>query len=122
MIDPALSLVIGAVIVAGTWGLLRESVAMSLAGVPVGISTTEVRGFFAALPGVADLHDLHIWAMSTSETALTVHLVMPEGHPGDAFLMQASAKLHERYRIGHATLQIETERGTICALAPDDVV
>ncbi len=121
-IDPALSLIIGAIIIAGTWGLLRESVAMSLAGVPVGISSAEVRQFLGALPGVADLHDLHIWSMSTSETALTVHLVMPEGHPGDAFLMAAAANLHKRYRIGHATLQIETARDTVCALAPDDVV
>jgi len=121
-IDPALSLIIGGIIIAGTWGLLRESVAMSLAGVPVGISSADVRQFLAALPGVADLHDLHIWAMSTSETALTVHLVMPEGHPGDAFLMQASATLHERYQIGHVTMQVETERETVCVLAPDDVV
>lgn len=121
-IDPALSLIISAVIVAGTWGLLRESVAMSLAAVPVGISSPEVRRFLTSLPGVADLHDLHIWAVSTSETALTVHLVMPDGHPGDAFLMQAAAQLHERYKIGHATIQVETERDTVCALAPDEVV
>ncbi|WP_026607953.1 cation diffusion facilitator family transporter [Methylocapsa acidiphila] len=121
-IDPALSLLIGAVIIAGTWGLLRESVAMSLAGVPVGISSAEVRRFLLAQPGVSGLHDLHIWPMSTSETALTVHLVMPDGHPGDPFLMRAAAELHEHYRIGHVTMQIETEHETACALAPDEVV
>ncbi len=121
-IDPALSLVINAIIIAGTWGLMRESLAMSMAGVPAGISSADVRQYFAAMPGVSDLHDLHIWSMSTSEIALTVHLVMPDGHPGDAFLMRTATELRERYGIGHATVQVETELETICALAPDEVV
>jgi cobalt-zinc-cadmium efflux system protein len=121
-IDPAMSLAISAIIVMGTWGLLRESLAMSLAAVPAGIAGAEVRRYLSAMPGVSGLHDLHIWAMSTSETALTVHLTMPDGHPGDAFLMQTAAALHERFSIGHVTLQIEVERETVCALAPDDVV
>jgi cobalt-zinc-cadmium efflux system protein len=121
-IDPALSLVINAIIIAGTWSLLRESVALSLDAVPAGIETAKVREFLETLPGVSELHDLHIWPMSTSETALTAHLLMPAGHPGDAFLMDVSVKLREIYRIGHATLQVEIDHETICALAPDEVV
>lgn len=121
-LDPVMSLIISAIIIIGTWGLLRESLAMSLGAVPASIETPDVRQFLTALPGVAGLHDLHIWSMSTSEIALTGHLVMPDGHPGDAFLMQAAVQLREIYHIGHVTLQVETERDTICALAPEDVV
>ncbi len=121
-LDPLTSLVINAVIIAGTWSLLRESLAMSLGAVPAGIVPAEVRGFLTELPGVAALHDLHIWSMSTSEVALTGHLLMPSGHPGDEFLMETAQSLHSRYRIGHVTLQVETDEATICALAPDEVV
>jgi cobalt-zinc-cadmium efflux system protein len=121
-LDPAASLIINGVILAGAWRLLREALAMSLAGVPAGVSTAEVRAFLAAQPGVSGLHDLHIWPVSTTETALTAHLVMPDGHPGDAFLMKAAAGLRERFDIGHVTLQVETEPDTRCSLAPDDVV
>jgi cobalt-zinc-cadmium efflux system protein len=71
---------------------------------------------------VTELHDLHIWSMSTSENCLTGHLLMPGGHPGDAFLMSTAEELRHRYRIVHATLQIETDAATLCALAPDEVV
>lgn len=121
-LDPLTSLAINAVIIAGTWSLLRESVAMSLGAAPERIVPADVRGFLIGLPGVAALHDLHIWAMSTSETALTCHLCMPGGYPGDAFLMETAQSLHERYRIGHVTLQIEINEATVCALAPDEVV
>ena len=121
-IDPALSLAINATIIIGTWGLLRESVSMSLAGVPRAIRQDEVKDYLANLPGVAGLHDLHIWPVSTSETAMTAHLVMPSGHPGDGFLMQACTTLRVRHSIGHATLQIETSLESDCALAPDHVV
>jgi cobalt-zinc-cadmium efflux system protein len=121
-IDPALSLLINATIIYGTWGLLRESVALSLAAVPRAVRPDEVRAYLTALPGVAALHDLHIWPVSTSETAMTVHLVMPAGHPGDGFLMQACATLRERHQIGHATMQVETNLDSPCALAPDHVV
>ena len=121
-IDPALSLAINVIIVAGTWRLLREAVAMSLAAVPRAVRADAVRGYLAALPGVDGLHDLHIWPMSTSETALTVHLVMPAGHPGDAFLMKCCHTLRTTHGIGHATLQIETSATTACALAPEEVV
>jgi cobalt-zinc-cadmium efflux system protein len=121
-LDPAMSLVIVAVIVAGTWGLLRESTAMTLAAVPSGIDPAVVRAFLAGQPGVASIHDLHIWPMGTTETALTAHLVMPAGSPGDAFLTETCRELQHRFGIGHATLQIETSADVACALAPDHVV
>lgn len=121
-IDPLISLLINATIIIGTWSLLRESVAMSLAGVPRSVREDEVRRYLAELPGVVALHDLHIWPVSTSETALTVHLVMPAGHPGDGFLMSVCSKLRETHKIGHATLQVETDAATVCALAPAEVV
>ncbi|MBC7985824.1 MAG: cation transporter [Sphingomonadaceae bacterium] len=106
-IDPVTSLAIGLVILLGTWGLLRDSVTMSLAAVPAHIDTDEVEAELAALEGVARVHDLHIWNMSTTETALTAHLVMPEGHPGDAFLAALQARLSARFHIDHSTVQIE---------------
>jgi cobalt-zinc-cadmium efflux system protein len=121
-LDPAVSLVIVAVIVAGTWSLLRESTAMTLAAVPSGIDPAAVRAFLVGHPGVASIHDLHIWSMSTTETALTAHLVMPAGNPGDAFLTETCRELQRRFGIGHATLQVETSADVDCALAPDHVV
>ncbi len=118
-IDPLLTLAIAAVIVAGTWRLLREALAMSLAAVPGTIRPDAVRATLIGLPGVARLHDLHIWPLSTSETAMTAHLVMPDGHPGDAFLMMACQTLRERHAIGHATLQVETNLDCTCALAAE---
>lgn len=109
-IDPVTSLVIVAVIGWGTWGLARDSVRMGLHGVPQGIDEGAVRADLAALPGVEAVRDLHIWPISTTETALTVHLVMPQGHPGDHFLHDLSAALRERHRIGHATVQINQSR------------
>jgi cobalt-zinc-cadmium efflux system protein len=121
-IDPAVSLAINVVIIWGTWSLLRESVVMSLAAVPAGIDAGKVRSFLTSQPGVAELHDLHIWPMSTTETALTAHLSMPGGHPGDGFLMGLAAELKARFAIGHVTLQVETDPNTVCALAPEYVV
>ncbi|MEW6768273.1 MAG: cation diffusion facilitator family transporter [Pseudomonadota bacterium] len=121
-LDPAFSIVIVAVIVWGTWGLLRESTAMSLAAVPSMIDPASVRTYLCSLPGVASIHDLHIWPMSTTETALTAHLVTPGGNPGDAFLVEACHELNHRFRIGHATLQIETSPDVHCSLKPDHVV
>lgn len=106
-IDPVTSLAIGLVILLGTWGLLRDSVTMSLAAVPAHIDTDEVEAELAALDGVARVHDLHIWNMSTTETALTAHLVMPAGHPGDAFLAALQEQLSARFHIDHSTVQIE---------------
>ncbi|QZD90250.1 cation diffusion facilitator family transporter [Qipengyuania aurantiaca] len=109
-IDPLVSILIVAVIAWGTWGLLKDSVAMSLLAVPKGISESKVRGYLAGLPGVKEIHELHIWPMSTTETALTAHLVMPGGHPGDAFLEEVAEELQHHHRIGHTTIQIEQSR------------
>ena len=122
-LDPVMSLVIAAVIVASTWGLLRDSVNLSLHAVPPRIDTGLIRGYLCGLAGVAEIHDLHIWGMSTTETALTVHLVMPGGHPGDHLIAQVADELRERFGIGHATIQVETgDERHPCALAPDHVV
>ena len=94
---------------------------MSMSAVPPGVDPVKVRGFLEHLQGVDSIHDLHIWAMSTTETALTAHLLMPAGHPGDRFLADAAHELEHDFGIGHATLQIEVKGGA-CALAPDNVV
>jgi cobalt-zinc-cadmium efflux system protein len=107
-IDPLTSLVIVAVIALGTWGLLRDSVKMALQAVPDSIDDAAVLARLGALPGVSAVHDLHIWPMSTTETALTAHLVMPGGHPGDLFLHDLAHDLEDRFGIGHATVQVET--------------
>ncbi|MBB3017567.1 cobalt-zinc-cadmium efflux system protein [Microvirga lupini] len=109
-IDPVLSLVIAAVIVWGTWSLLKQSLTLSLHGVPRNIAVPDVRKALERMPGVACVHHLHVWAVSTTETALTAHLVMPDGHPGDRFLAEAQRELKEHFGIGHATLQIEIHR------------
>ena len=109
-IDPAVSIAIVLVIAWGTWGLLKDSVAMSLLAVPKTVSESEVRAYLSGLPGVEAVHDLHIWPMSTTETALTAHLVMPEGHPGDTFLREVAEELEHHHRIGHTTIQIERDR------------
>jgi cobalt-zinc-cadmium efflux system protein len=106
-LDPAASLAIGAVIVWGTWGLLRESINLSMDAVPAGIDPSAVENYLANLEGVTAVHDLHIWAMSTTEVALTVHLVMEQGPRDDLFLHDVSDALRERFGIGHATTQIE---------------
>ena len=106
-IDPVTSLVIVAVIGWGTWGLAKDSVKMGLLAVPEGVDEEEVRAYLAGLPGVEAVHDLHIWPMSTTETALTAHIVMPGGHPGDALLSDISATLEHRHGIGHTTVQVE---------------
>jgi cobalt-zinc-cadmium efflux system protein len=122
-LDPAASLVVSAVIVIGTWGLLKSAIGLALDAVPEGVDATAVRAHLAALPGVSALHDLHIWGMSTTETALTCHLVMPGGHPGDAALNAITQELHHRFGIVHATLQIElADSDEVCALTPEHVV
>lgn len=107
-IDPVMSLIVVAVILKGTWGLLTESTALALDAVPPGIDTADVAAFLKACPGVTTVHDLHIWPMGTAETALTAHLVMPAGHPGDAALAGLAHDLEHRFGIGHATFQVET--------------
>ena len=120
-IDPLVSLAIAVLIIVATWGLLRDSVAMSLAAVPPGIDPEAVRAHLAARPGVRGLHDLHIWSMSTTEVALTVHLVVAGGAPDRHFLKDTADTLRARFGIHHATLQIEIEGETACTLAKDCV-
>jgi cobalt-zinc-cadmium efflux system protein len=121
-IDPALSLTIGVVIVLGAWGLLQESFDLALDAAPKGIDVAAVRDWLAAQPGVVEVHDLHIWAMSTTETALTAHLIRPANGDSDQFLHATCEGLAHRFRIGHATLQIETDAALACRLAPAEVV
>jgi cobalt-zinc-cadmium efflux system protein len=121
-LDPVVSLAINAVIVWGTWGLLRESVGMSMAAVPASIDPAKVREFLASRAGVASLHDLHIWPMSTTEIALTCHVVMPAGHPGDGFLQELAEGLRTRFKINHPTVQVEIDPEASCLLGPDDMV
>ncbi len=108
-IDPVTSLVIVAVIGWGTWSLLRDSVKLALHGVPDSVDEAAVRAFLSGLSGVASVHDLHIWPMSTTETALSAHLVMPLGHPGDMFLHDLAEELEHHHHVGHVTVQVETE-------------
>lgn len=119
-LDPLISLVVIAVVVVGTWQLLQASVKLSLDAVPEHIELLAVRTFLQERPGVSQVHDLHVWAMSTTEVALTAHLVMPEGHPGDRFLKQIDHHLQHQFGIHHATLQIELGDTTeACHLASD---
>ena len=121
-LDPLVSIAISVAIVWTTWGLLRDALGLSLGGVPKSIDPAAVRRYLAELDGVNGLHDLHIWAMGTKETALTVHLVMPGGHPGDTFLLSTCQALSERFGIGHATVQIEVSENTVCPLEPNEVI
>lgn len=120
-LDPAVSILIVSVIVWGTWSLLLESVNLAMDAVPAGIDPHAVETYLASLAGVQAVHDLHIWGLSTTESALTVHLVMPQPPSDDKFLHEVSHELHEQFGIGHATIQIE--HGDVeCHLAPAHVV
>ena len=122
-IDPALSLGIAAAIGIATWRLLRQSLDLSLDAVPEQIDLPAVQSFLGRLPGVVEIHDLHIWAISTTETALTVHIVKPEAIVDDDWLAEISDDLRQQFNIGHATIQIESGVSRVpCKLAPDHVV
>ena len=108
-LDPATSLAIAIVIVLATWSLFRQSLHLLFDGVPEGIDLHAVRRELEALPGVDRVHDLHVWATGTTETALTAHLVMPDVHPDDAFFEAATEQLRAHFRIGHVTLQVVTQ-------------
>ncbi|MDD3759250.1 MAG: cation diffusion facilitator family transporter [Acidithiobacillus sp.] len=119
-LDAATSILVSAFIVWFTWGVLQESVGLALNAVPRGIDPLAVRHFLLAQPGVQEVHDLHIWAMSTSENALTAHLLMPEGPRGDDFLHELAEELAEHFQIHHPTLQVETgDSAHSCVLAPE---
>jgi cobalt-zinc-cadmium efflux system protein len=121
-VDPIVSLIIVAVIFSGTWRLLRDSASMSLDAVPPGIEPAAVEASLADLPGVTLVHDLHIWPMSTTEIALTCHLVIPGHKTEDGFLRGAAEMLRQRHDIHHCTIQIETEMEVDCRQAPADEV
>ena len=118
-LDPVVSLGIAAVILWGTWDLFKQSLHLLFDGVPDSVDPLAVQACLAALPGVARVHDLHIWAMGTSQIALTAHLVMPQGQADDAFLQEANHLLHERFEITHVTLQVMKEAFTRSCVAQD---
>jgi cobalt-zinc-cadmium efflux system protein len=120
-IDPVVSLAIAAIIVWGTWGLLRDSINLALNAVPDAINIREVRRYLASLPHVTAVHDLHVWPLSTTETALTAHLVRDVNDCDCALLQQAADDLREQFHIHHSTLQFETA-DHVCSLAPDELV
>ena len=122
LVDPLTSLIICAVIAWTSWDLLRESLRMGMLGVPEGIDVAQVRAFLEAQPGVSAVHDLHVWPMSTTETALTAHLVMPDAGQDDAFLHGLADELAHRFGIGHPTVQVERHGGPECALDCEAVV
>ena len=122
-IDPAVSLLLVVIIATGTWGLLREALELALHAAPRGIDVAEVHQYLARLPGVRDVHDLHIWGMSTRDNALTAHVVMPGGHPGDQFLRDISMAIEDRFQVHHATIQVELGNAPEeCGLRPNHVV
>jgi cobalt-zinc-cadmium efflux system protein len=120
-LDPVVSLGIVLVILVGTWGLLRESADLAMDAVPKGIDPAEVRSFLSDCAGVSEVHDLHIWGMSTTETALTVHLVTPHRATDDAFLRDMCQELRNRFGIGHVTIQMESA-GALCEQSGDHQV
>ena len=122
-LDPAISLGIALTVLLAGWGLARDSANLALDAVPEGIDPLEIESWLGGLPGVAEVHDLHIWAMSTTETALTAHLIRPGATLDDHFLMQTCETLQRRFKIHHATLQVEAgDAAHPCRLAPADVV
>ena len=122
-LDPAISLIISAFILMSTWGLLRDSLNLALDSVPDMIDPAAVEAYLAGLPNVVTVHDLHIWAMSTTEVALTAHLVVPHRWSDDRFVHQISHRLRDRFGIDHATLQIErSEEEPFCKQAAPESV
>lgn len=122
-LDPVISLLIVVVITVGTWGLLRDSVNLAMDEVPGGIEMAQVQSSLLALPGVVEVHDLHVWALSTTETALTAHLVHDGSANASEVIRQASDEVRKRFRIGHSTIQVETaEHANSCELRPAGVV
>jgi cobalt-zinc-cadmium efflux system protein len=122
-IDPVVSIAITLAILAGTWDLFRESVDLALDAVPRGIDPDAITAALAALPGVVEVHDLHVWAASTSEVSLTAHLVVPEPATHEAALSAATALLRDRFHVAHTTLQLELDdAGRTCLQRPAEVL
>ncbi len=120
-LDPAMGLIVGCVIVWGTWGLLRESLHLAMDAVPQAVDLPAVAAYLQGLPGVTAVHDLHIWGMSTTETALTAHLVKPDAEVDDELLQRVCGELKDRFGIEHTTIQLERAEGR-CGQAPGHVV
>ena len=121
-LDPLVSLLIALVITIGTWGLLRESFDLAMDAVPEGIDPAAVEDYLRALPDVIAVHDLHIWGMSTTHSALTAHLVRPGSRIDDGFVSRACRELHDRFGIEHSTIQIESGDGADCDRASGELV
>ncbi len=121
-LDPMVSLIISIVIIISTWGLLKDSFDLALHAAPKHINTAKVRDYLSSLKEVKEIHDLHIWAMSTNETALSAHILLSGDHPGDKFLKKVAHDLEHDFRIGHTTIQIEVGDSGECSLAPENVV
>lgn len=122
-LDPLATLLLAVVIAWGTWSLLRESFQLAVQAVPDAVDTQALKDYLNSLPGVSEVHDLHVWGMSTTENALTVHLLCSEGHPGDAFLQTVAEEVEHHFRIHHTTIQLEVgDTQQVCALSPDHVV
>ena len=119
-LDPTVSLLINAIIVYGTWGLLRDSFNLAMDAVPPGVNVADVRRYLQSIPTITDAHHLHIWALSTTETALTVHLVKPDPLDDDGVLRRINQELTERFGIGHATIQLERENLQQCRSERDE--
>ena len=117
VVDPVVAILVSAVIGWSAFGLFKSAFHLSLDGIPEGVNLSAIGAWLRALPGVTDLHDLHIWALSTTSTALTVHLVMPSGCPSDAFLEQTAHELETRFGVAHVTVQVERGMGAECQLA-----
>ena len=122
-LDPAVSLAVSIVVLVSTWELLRDALHLALAGVPSGVNVVAVQDFLQSLPGVCEVHDLHIWPMGTTEVALTAHLVLPWTAQPPSFLQDLEHELKKRFGIDHATVQLEPQdAGTSCELASSEVV
>lgn len=121
-VDPLTSMLVNIAIVWGTWSILRRSLSMAMAGVPEGTDLGDVRDFLMNLPGVKDVHDLHVWPLSTTQTAMSCHLLIPTGYPGDKYILDATRELKEKFGIGHPTFQIEIDEAVACPFAPDHIV
>lgn len=123
ILDPVISIIVSIVIIWGTWSLLRDSIILAIDGVPNSIDSKNVENYLRSLPGIIDLHDLHIWAMSTTETALTVHLVSDHTQQSDQLLNKTADELKKRFKIDHSTFQIEQQtEANLCRLANHETV
>lgn len=116
-IDPLIGVAIAVVIIWGGWGLMRDSIALALGAAPAAVDLAALDTFLTTRPGVANVHDLHVWPLSTTQTAASAHLVIPAGHPGDRWLADLAHDIEDRFHIRHVTIQIELDPDGPCSLA-----